>query len=51
MPPSGGRACAPYLVGAERVDWDSYTHDPDFLVLVDPEGNRFCIVALSHEHS
>jgi len=38
-------------LGAERVDWDSYPDDPDFVVLADPDGNRFCIVDLSHEHS
>ena len=37
-------------LGARRVDWDSYPKDPDFVVLEDPEGNRFCIVDLSHEH-
>ena len=36
-------------LGAERVDWDSYPDDPDFVVLSDPDGNRFCIVDLSHE--
>lgn len=35
-------------LGAERVDWDSYPEDPDFLVLADPDGNRFCIVDHSH---
>jgi len=35
-------------LGAERVDWDSYPDDPDFVVLADPDGNRFCIVDLSH---
>jgi hypothetical protein len=35
-------------LGAERVDWDSYPEDPDFVVLADTEGNRFCIVDLSH---
>lgn len=35
-------------IGAERVDWDSYPDDPDFIVLADPDGNRFCIVNLSH---
>ncbi len=35
-------------LGAERVDWDSYPEDPDFVVLADPDGNRFCIVDLSH---
>jgi len=28
-----------------------YPSDPDFVVLADPEGNRFCVVDLSHEHS
>ncbi len=36
-------------LGAERVDWDSYPADPDFVVLADPDGNRFCIVDLGHE--
>ena len=38
-------------LGARRVDWGSYPEDPDFIVLEDPEGNRFCIVDLSHEHA
>ena len=36
-------------LGASRVDWDSYPDDPDFIVLADTEGNRFCIVDLAHE--
>ena len=35
-------------LGASRVDWDSYPADPDFIVLADTEGNRFCIVDLAH---
>jgi catechol 2,3-dioxygenase-like lactoylglutathione lyase family enzyme len=31
-------------LGASRVDWDLYPSDPDFLVLADPEGNRFCVI-------
>jgi catechol 2,3-dioxygenase-like lactoylglutathione lyase family enzyme len=38
-------------LGARRVDWDSYTDDPDFVVLEDPDGNRFCVVDLSHERA
>ena len=34
---------------AVRVGWDSYPDDPDFIVLADTEGNRFCIVDLGHE--
>jgi hypothetical protein len=37
-------------LGATRVDWDSFPDDPDFIVLADPEGNRFCIVDLGHDH-
>ena len=37
-------------LGAERVDWDLFPEDPDFIVLADPDGNRFCIVDLSHDH-
>jgi catechol 2,3-dioxygenase-like lactoylglutathione lyase family enzyme len=37
-------------LGARRADWDSYPEDPDFIVLEDPDGNRFCIVDLSYEH-
>jgi hypothetical protein len=25
-------------LGAERVGWDSYPDDPDFIVLADPDG-------------
>lgn len=35
-------------LGARTVDWDSYPDDPDFVVLEDPDGNRFCIVDLGH---
>jgi hypothetical protein len=38
-------------LGARRVDWDSYPDDPDFVVLDDPDGNRFCIVDLAHEYA
>ena len=37
-------------IGAERVDWDLYPDDPDFVVLADPEGNRFCVVNTGHGH-
>jgi catechol 2,3-dioxygenase-like lactoylglutathione lyase family enzyme len=37
-------------LGAELVDWDSYPDDPDFVVLADPDGNRFCIVDLGHDY-
>ncbi len=31
-------------LGAVRVDWDLYTDDPDFIVLADPDCNRFCVI-------
>ena len=37
-------------IGAERVEWDLYPDDPDFIVLADPEGNRFCVVNTGHGH-
>ncbi len=35
-------------LGATRVEWDSYPDDPDFVVLADTEGNRFCVVDAGH---
>jgi predicted enzyme related to lactoylglutathione lyase len=35
-------------LGATRVDWALYPPDPDFVVLADTEGNRFCVVDASH---
>lgn len=34
-------------LGAERVDWDLYPDGADFVVLADPEGNRFCVIDTS----
>jgi catechol 2,3-dioxygenase-like lactoylglutathione lyase family enzyme len=34
-------------LGATRVPWD-YPDDPDFVVLADTEGNRFCVVDAGH---
>lgn len=38
-------------LGAQLVDWDSFPDDPDFVVLADPDGNRLCIVDLSHDRA
>jgi catechol 2,3-dioxygenase-like lactoylglutathione lyase family enzyme len=35
-------------LGATHVDWDLYPDDPDFIVLADPEGNRFCVIDTQH---
>ncbi len=34
-------------LGATRVDWDRYPDHPDFVVMADPEGNRFCVIDTS----
>ncbi|MDT8913911.1 VOC family protein [Amycolatopsis sp. PS_44_ISF1] len=35
-------------LGARRVDWADYPESPDFVVLADTEGNRFCVIDTSH---
>jgi catechol 2,3-dioxygenase-like lactoylglutathione lyase family enzyme len=35
-------------LGAARVDWDLYPDAPDFVVLADTEGNRFCVIDTGH---
>jgi catechol 2,3-dioxygenase-like lactoylglutathione lyase family enzyme len=31
-------------LGAQHVDWDLYPPHADFVVLADPDGNRFCVI-------
>ncbi|OXM54986.1 VOC family protein [Amycolatopsis alba] len=38
-------------LGARDVGWDRYPPEPDFVVLADPDGNRFCVVDLSNAPS
>ncbi|NBH08804.1 VOC family protein [Amycolatopsis sp. SID8362] len=38
-------------LGASEVAWDHYPANPDFVVLADPDGNRFCVVDLSRAPS
>jgi catechol 2,3-dioxygenase-like lactoylglutathione lyase family enzyme len=35
-------------LGAERVEWD-YEADADYVVLADPDGNRFCVIDAGDE--
>ncbi|MFD8593473.1 VOC family protein [Kitasatospora sp. NPDC059646] len=35
-------------LGAQRVAWERYPEDPDFVVLADTEGNRFCVIDTAH---
>ncbi|MQY09527.1 VOC family protein [Actinomadura macrotermitis] len=35
-------------LGARQVSWDMYPDDPDFVVLADTEGNRFCVIDTAH---
>ena len=32
-------------LGATEVHWDKRPADADYVILADPEGNRFCVVA------
>ena len=38
-------------LGATTVDWDRYPPNPDFIVMADPEGNRFCVIDTSYDGS
>jgi predicted enzyme related to lactoylglutathione lyase len=48
LDPDGGDAKAEIerlvALGASVVDWEFYPADADFVVLSDPEGNRFCVI-------
>ena len=35
--------------GATRVEWPLDQPNPDFVVLADTEGNRFCVIDAVHE--
>lgn len=35
-------------LGAAPVEWDLYPESPDFIVLADTEGNRFCVINKGH---
>ena len=31
-------------LGATRIEWDKIPPDADYVIMADPEGNRFCVV-------
>ena len=31
-------------LGATEVHWDKRPPDADYIILADPEGNRFCVI-------
>jgi catechol 2,3-dioxygenase-like lactoylglutathione lyase family enzyme len=35
-------------LGATEVHWDRRPPDADYVFLADPEGNRFCVVDITH---
>ena len=37
-------------LGATEVHWDKRPPDADYVILADPEGNRFCVVDISQSH-
>ena len=34
-------------LGATEIHWDKRPPDADYIILADPEGNRFCVVDIS----
>jgi catechol 2,3-dioxygenase-like lactoylglutathione lyase family enzyme len=34
-------------LGATRIHWDRQPPDADYVILADPEGNRFCVIDAS----
>ncbi|WP_346925488.1 VOC family protein [uncultured Arthrobacter sp.] len=36
-------------LGASRVEWSKRPEDADYVILADPEGNRFCVVDTAGE--
>jgi catechol 2,3-dioxygenase-like lactoylglutathione lyase family enzyme len=38
-------------LGAHRIDWSGRPADADYVILADPEGNRFCVVDASGSQS
>jgi predicted enzyme related to lactoylglutathione lyase len=34
-------------LGATKVHWDKRPPDADYVIMADPEGNRFCVVDIS----
>ena len=36
-------------LGASEVHWDKRPPDADYVILADPEGNRFCVVDVTRE--
>jgi len=39
-----GRVARLIGLGATEVQWDKRPPDADYVILADPEGNRFCVV-------
>jgi hypothetical protein len=35
------------VLGATEVHWDKRPQDADYVILADPEGNRFCVVDIT----
>lgn len=38
-------------IGATEVHWDKRPPDADYVILADPEGNRFCVIDAGHQSS
>ena len=42
-----GDHAEPLALGAAEIHWDKRPPDADYVILADPEGNRFCVVDIS----
>ena len=38
-------------LGATEVHWDKRPPDADYVILADPEGNRFCVVDITRDRA
>jgi catechol 2,3-dioxygenase-like lactoylglutathione lyase family enzyme len=43
----GGEVRRLIALGATEVHWDKRPADADYVILADPEGNRFCVVDIT----
>ena len=46
-PPPGGYFQRLIGLGATEVHWDKKPPDADYVILADPEGNRFCVIDIT----
>jgi catechol 2,3-dioxygenase-like lactoylglutathione lyase family enzyme len=45
----GGEVQRLLALGATEIHWDKRPPDADYVILADPEGNRFCVVDIGRD--